>query len=864
MRVESRFPALFATLGLVLLPAALGGAAADEGSDGPSETPAKRTIDFARDIRPVFAARCYTCHGPDEQEGDLRLDRRAAAQKGGSRGPLVLPGKPETSLLIQMVTGENDDLLVMPPEGQPLTKRQIALLRAWIDQGAKWPADIDGEPAASDHWSFQPLAAASPPDVNDTDWVRSPIDRFVLARLEQEGIGPSPPADRRTLIRRLSLDLLGLPPTPEDVAAFVADSGPDAYERLVDGLLASPHFGERWGRHWLDLARYADSDGYEDDKYRPDAWRYRDWVVDSFNSDQPFDEFTVHQLAGDVLDEAGYDERLATGFHRMTLSNGSGGGGITEEFRVKAVKDRINTTGTVWMGLTVGCAQCHSHKYDPISLGDYYRLYAFFNNAEEVSIAAPPLPQRYQIAYDNAVDAYRERICNAEEALSNYELDALPGKQEEWERSGSHEGVPESLKQILAIPRERRSQRQRDQLTDYYRSIDQEYLELQRAVPTSEEIKNNRPLPPSSHALTVAENRRLRETRIHKRGNFLDKGEPVEPGVPDFLPELRTDGRNPDRLALARWIVDPDHPLTSRVGVNHVWQHLFGHGLVPTPDDFGLHGQPPSHPQLLDWLAEEFIRTGWRRKSLIRLIVCSATYRQSSRQRAELADRDPENRLLWRQNRFRVEAEIVRDLALAASGLLERRMGGPGVQPPLPTGLMQLDTLKTERFMEPSTGPDRYRRGVYTNVQRTFVNPMLGSFDVNDPNGVCTRRDRSNTPLQALTLLNDPAYFECAQALALRVLRECTGDRRERIGHAFRLCLSRSPDERELAALDELLEIHLRFCRADSEAAAEILGVESVPDTKSRLPDGVDVCEAAAWVGLSRTLLNLDEFITRE
>jgi mono/diheme cytochrome c family protein len=786
--------------------------------------PANRTIDFARDVQPILAARCYSCHGPTLHQSGLRLDSKTHALQGGDSGPAIVTGKGSESALIRRVASK--DLKVrMPPAGPRLTPAQIRLLKTWIDQGAVWPERKDEGGRMKDernpsnpqstirnpqsahpsrHWAFVPPKAPQVPAVKTRTWVRNPIDAFVLARLERLGIAPSPEADRSTLVRRLSLDLIGLPPTPAEVDRFVQDGSPDAYERLVDRLLASPHFGERWGRHWLDLARYADSDGYENDNLRPNAWQYRDWVIQAINQDLPFDQFTIHQLAGDLLwkemgkQEVGNGEMrkwgnarslispfphfpisypdavVATGFHRNSLSN-SAGGADKEEFRVKAVKDRVNTTGSVWLGLTVGCAQCHTHKYDPILQREYYGLFAFFNNTEDVDV------------------------------------DGTGGKAQALVERGSP-----------------------------------------------------------------------RESYVHLRGDFLRQGDPVQPHTPAFLPPLRPRGERPDRLDLARWIVDPDHPLTARVAVNHVWGHLFGQPLVATPDNFGKKGEKPTHPELLDWLAGYFVGGNgemrkwgnegavssfphfpissprpWSRKALIRLIVTSATYRQSSRHRPELAATDPNNAILARQNRFRVEAEIVRDLTLAASGLLNPKIGGPSFQPPLPAGLARLPELKNERFVEATGGGARYRRGIYIHTQRTFPYPMLATFDGPDSNALCTRRDRSNTPLQALTLLNDPVFFECAQALGRRLLREVKGGREERIRYAFTLCVGRRPVEEEAAALDELLKHHQALYERDQAAAKQVTGA-------APLPEGTSVWETAAWIGLARTLLNLEEFTTRE
>jgi hypothetical protein len=688
----------------------------------PAPQPKKIGVDFARDIQPLFAKRCHRCHGVEHREGGLRLDLRRTAQQGGDSGDAIVPGSSAKSRLISRVTGAGDDD-IMPPEGEPLSERQITLLRAWIDQGAVWPDALAGKDADAEHWSFQPLRKPNLPAVRNVAWVRNPIDQFVLACLEHKRIAPAVEADRFTLLRRLSLDLTGLPPTPEDVRKFIEDDRTEAYAELVDRLLASRHFGERWGRHWLDLARYADSDGYENDNPRPHAWRFRDWVIESLNRDQPFDQFTVEQLAGDLLADPKTDQLVATGFHRNTLHNGAGGAD-KEEFRSKAVKDRADTTGSVWLGLTLNCCQCHSHKYDPIAHREYYSFYAFFNNADDASV----------------------KVSDGEASILR------PGR---------------------------------------------------------------------------------RTTHVHLRGNFLTPGGEVQPQTPAFLPALKARGESPDRLDLARWIVDPGNPLTARVQVNHFWQHLFGAGLVPTPENFGKNGQRPTHPELLDWLAAEFIDLKWSRKALIRTIVMSATYRQASTYRPELADRDPVNTLWARQNRQQLEGEIVRDVALAVSGLLKPEIGGPSIQPPLPKGLAVLGELKNERFMEQRG--NHHRRGLYINVQRTFQYPLLAAFDVPDGNQVCPRRDRSNTPIQALTLLNDPAFVECTQALGLRLI-QISGGREQRLRQAFPLCLGRPASKAELDVMRDLV-------------------------TKQEQQKQT---ERSVWTGVARTLLNLEEFITRE
>jgi mono/diheme cytochrome c family protein len=690
------------------------------GTVAPAAAGQSARVDFARDVRPVLAEHCFRCHGPKKQEGGLRLDVRRRAMQGGDSGPAIVARK-GGELLLRVTSA--DDEKRMPPSGKPLSDTQVAALRAWVTLGAPWPDELAGKEAYEDHWAFRPVARPPVPAVKDRSRVRSPVDAFVLARLEAKGLALSPEADRRTLIRRLHLDLLGLPPAPRDVEAFVADTAPDAYERLVARLLASPHFGERWGRHWLDLARFAESDGYENDAVRPNAFRFRDWVIDAFNRDLPFDQFTEEQLAGDLLPGATSWQKAGTGFHRNTLHN-SAASGDREEFRTRAVKDRTDTTGTAWMGLTLGCAQCHSHKYDPLTQREYYRLYAFFNGTDNADVP-------------------------------------VPGGQ----------------------------------------------------APVLREVK--------------------RTTHVHRRGNFLDRGEEVGPGTPAFLPPLMGRGKAPpDRLDLARWLVDPRHPLTARVEVNRVWQHLFGQGLVPTPENFGTNGEPPTHPELLDWLASEFVRAGWSRKALLRTVLLSSVYRQSSATRPDLAKLDPGNRLLARQGRFRVEAEVVRDLALAASGLLDRKIGGPSIVPPFPEG-MPTGQFSAEGMKLP--GGDRHRRGLYIHTQRTLTFPMLATFDGADGNQPCVRRDRSTTPMQALTLLNDPVFIECARALGARLRREAK-DQDERLRLGFRLCLGRPPSAEELAVLNDLV----------------------------RQQQKLRASEEAVWGGVARTLLNLDEFITRE
>jgi hypothetical protein len=1035
--------------------------------------PAKVEVDFARDVRPLLSKYCFKCHGTEKQQAGLRLDVQGDAVRGGDSGPAFEAGKSADSLLIKYVAGLDPDV-VMPPEGDKLSTDEVALLRAWIDQGAKWSDDPSGDGQVNAaHWSFRPIHRPESPQVKTEGWIRNPIDRFVLAKLEAKKIAPSPEADRRTLLRRLSLDLLGLPPTPSEIEAFVSDQSSDAYEQVVSRLLSSPHFGERWGRHWLDLARYADSDGYEKDSPRPFAWRYRNWVIDAINRDMPFDQFTIEQLAGDLLPGATLEQKVATGFHRNTLTNKEGGTD-QEEFRVAAVIDRVNTTSTVWLGLTMGCAQCHSHKYDPIVMHEYYGMFAFFNQGQEVDIPAPyPIESE---AYAKAKGTYDAAHAPYLAAITAFEKDQLPARQSAWEQSldksslgtwttleptaiiatggvkfakqsdGSFlaggenketdtytltvktglkgitalrlevlpdpslpaqgpgrvahgnfvlsefkmtstqgaaeaqkvelaaaaadysqdqwpvaaaidgdaktgwaiapqfgkrhvalfetktdldvsdnmtlsvildqqygaqhtigrfrlsattmprpvklEGMPEDIAAVLITPADQRTPEQQKKLTAHYASLDPELAKL-RAAET--EHAKQAPPPPATQAQTLAEISPLRKTHIHVRGDFLRKGEEVEPHTPAVLhPFHSSAGRSVNRLDLAHWLVDPANPLTARVTMNRIWKNLLGQPLVASVEDFGTRGERPSHPELLDWLSAEFmastsppLRKGgqggsgelvnapkelpsatppspplrrwgtdpWSVKRMVRLIVQSATYRQSSAPRRELAERDPKNILVARQNRFRLEAEVIRDVSLAASGLFTPTVGGPSVRPKQPAGISELTYAGSARWVE-STGPDRYRRGLYTWFQRTSPYPMLMTFDAPDSNVTCTRRDRSNTPLQALTLLNDPVFHECAQGLGRRIMKEQPGDSAARLKLAFELCAARPPSDTEFSSLNQLFGEFRVLAEGDRAAAEKLVGVPK--------PADIDLADPAAAVALARVLLNLDEFVTRE
>ena len=728
--------------------------------------------DYSRDVRPILAKHCFACHGldPEARQADLRLDDRAWAIESAA----VVPGKPDQSELIARLESADPDTVMPPPDaGSQLSVEQIQLLREWIRQGAEYET----------HWSFTPPVQVTPPAAEYG--ASHPIDRFVLQRLQSVGLSPSPAADRLRLLRRLSLDLTGLPPTVEQADAFLADEAPDAFERVVDRLLNSEAYGEHWARMWLDLARYADTKGYEKDRGRV-IWRYRDWVIDAFNQDMPYDQFTTEQLAGDLLPNPTDDQLLATAFHRNTMENEEGGTD-DEEFRVAAVKDRVDTTVQVWMGLTMGCAKCHSHKYDPISQTDYYRFYAFFNQTQDADRAQPTLstPTRQQRA----------------------QIEALEKELTELERL--------------------------NQNTD-----DQTQLTAKR-----EELDAARRAVPSTPILRERAADQWRETRIHRRGNFLDPGELVAAGVPAVFGQLPEDSPT-NRLGVAHWLMQAENPLTARVVVNRVWAQLFGIGLVETEEDFGTQGMLPSHPDLLDWLAVDFREQGWSLKQLLKTIVTSRTYQQSSATTLRQLEVDPRNRWLSRGPRFRMTGEMVRDQALAVSGLLTQQIGGPSVMPPQPSGIWK-STYSGEKWQN-ATGPNRFRRALYTYKKRTSPYPAMVTFDAGSGEVCQIRRVRTNTPLQALVTLNDTAFVEAAGALADRM--EAAADTtRSRITQGFRMVLIRKPDPEEL---DRLVALY--------DALQDELAEGSTLLKSAGLTKG-----DPRLVAVANVLLNLDETLTK-
>ena len=929
-------------------------------------------IKFNRDIRPILSDRCFQCHGPDDKkrEADLRFDFSTEAKRdlGGYRA--IVDGDPDNSELIQRIFSTDPDER-MPPEssGKKLSKLEKETMRRWIQQGARFEK----------HWAFQRPDSPALPKVIDRSWPKNEIDFFILANLENKKVTPSREANRRTLARRLYLDLLGLLPDAELVEAFVADKSEDAYEKLVDQLLASKHFGERMGRHWLDLARYADSNGYANDGLRS-IWPYRDWVIKAINNDMPFDQFTIEQLAGDLLPRPTESQKIATGFHRNTPHQ-TEGGSDPEQYRVERTKNRTDTTGAVWLGLTVGCAQCHSHKFDPISHEEYYQLYAFFNNADEPTLTLTASPENqakitsiqmdidrlnaelkteqqknkakveknqvvkwksvrfsrikslggatlkqgdtdeilaggknpnqdtYELQFEAAtpVTAIRletftdpslpqkgpGRASNGNFVLAELKIEnqgkpvrivaaTADHSQKGWNVTAAFDGrlntgwginvqkgklnVNRTAMFALAKPvsgKLKIGMITYEQGSGYNigkfristsptrpKEIDSQVKEIQTLLKNKQNelksIKNRVP-----RTLGMSKRAKPRDSYVQIRGDFLDRGKPVTPGTFSVLHPLTK--KNLDRMDLARWIVSPANPLTPRVVANRVWQRLFGVGLVETENDFGYQGTLPSHPKLLDFLATDLVKKGWKMKRLYKKILMSATYRQASTFRRELFFKDPKNRWLGRQGRYRVEGEVVRDLALTASGLLSRKMGGPSVFPPIPPNV--IGTSSANHRWPESKGEDRYRRGVYTAIYRANVYPLLSVFDGPDRDNPCTRRSKSNTPLQALTIANDAAFMEMARKFGGRIVDESNQDSAtpsadERITRAFLIAFSRIPAKEELKRLREYYLSIRKLYGSDPKSTREL--------------SGADDPELAAWIAVARVILNLDEFVTRE
>ena len=833
----------------------------------PAPTDNRPLVDYNRDVRPILSKNCFACHGQDEthREQGLRLDVREEALKELKSGAVaIVPGAPDDSELISRLT-ENDATLRMPPRksGEKLASKEVEILRRWVRQGATY----------APHWSLVKPLDRPLPDVKQRDWCRNGLDFLVLQRLEKEGLSPSPEADKFTLLRRASLDLRGLPPTLKEVDAFAADTSADAYDKVVAKFLDDPAFGERQARPWLDLARYADSSGYGSDPLRT-IWRYRDWVIDAYNKNQSFDQFTIEQLAGDLLPNASMEQRIATAFHRNTMTN-TEGGTDDEEFRVAAIKDRADATGQVWMGLTVGCAKCHTHKFDPITHEDYYRLYAIFDQTadsdqpdESPVISIPTLEETDKTreidaklsALKSKLTASTPELALAQESWEKEELakaSAVEPKTEKTEANGKKDDnkskPSEQVLKALKVTAEHRSPQEKDVIVAYYRTIAPSLKPVRDEMTALEKSKPRIATVPVMVELAVD---KRRVTHLLEKGNYLSPGKTVTPGVLGSFHPMPA-GAPDDRLGLARWLLDPENPLTARVAVNRAWSQLFGAGIVETEEDFGTQGEPPSHPELLDWLALDFIRKGWDTKAFLRMIITSATYRQSSKVTPGRLARDPRNRLMSRGPRFRLEAEMVRDQALALSGLLSRKMHGPSVFPPQPEGLWQA-AFNGERTWATSAGEDRHRRGIYTFWRRTVPYPSMATFDAPSREICAVRRIRTNTPLQAFVTLNDPVYVEAAQALARRIVVEGGASLEDRIRFALKLCLSRPPADEQVAILVALFQSEREHYFKESSAAAALATEPLGP-----LPKGMEPAELAAWTTVANVLLNLDGVLTK-
>ena len=800
------------------------GAKTQDSSEGP---------DYESQAQLLLSKYCYRCHGPFRQESGLHLDVRERALRGGCSGlPVLVPGDSERGQLMHRIT-HPDDRQRMPPQGETPTPSEIALLRQWISKGANWPVPTHGHR----HWAYQKPVRPDLPAVNRTDWPHNPIDRFILDRLEQEGLEPSSRAKDASLIRRLSLDLLGLPPNLEEVDTFLKDPDPQRYRKLVDRLLASPHFGERMARPWLDWARYADSNGYQIDRFRP-MWMYRDWVIQAFNSNMPFDRFTVEQLAGDLLPESSLEQKIATGFHRNSMFNDEEGADPAEA-RFNTTVDRVNTTMTVWMGSTMGCARCHNHKYDPFSQKEYYQLFAFFNSAADKGAGT----------MDDIGPVLRFPTAEQQK-----ELDELLTQEEKLqEQVHRQEKLLETSKEAPVQAAQRPGQGEVEA-----RDINGRLIRLRSQLVAHKKKRWNL-LDQVKSTLVMAESKKSPPTYVMRRGDSRHPAEAVTHDVPAVFHSF-PEGEPKNRMGLACWLISPDNPLTSRVMMNRLWALFFGAGLVQTLDDFGTRGDRPSHPELLDWLAIEWIERKWDVKYMVRLIVGSSTYQQSSQVRSELLEIDPQNRLLARGPRFRMEAEQIRDNALAVSGLLDRTIGGPSVLPPQPAGIWSDLTAKgfpLDTYME-SEGRNRYRRGIYTLWRRSVPYLTFSLFDAPSRKQCTVGRVRTATPLQALATLNDPSFLEASIALAQRML-SYDGEQRDRLTYGFRLCLVRSPRDEELSRLEALLEQQKEAIRQQPQALTSL----SEQAGKLGLKELTDPAKLGAWSVTASVLLNLAETVTK-
>ncbi len=839
----------------------------------PDSARSTKKVSYSRDILPIFSDTCFHCHGPDEKSRKAKLQlntAESATQVARSGERAIVPGKPELSELIHRIESNDEDH--MPPKNSPraLTKNEIELLKQWILEGANY----------EQHWAFTIPQKSKIPTVANNQWCRNPIDYFILAKMAEHSLSPSKEADRSTLARRVALDLTGLPPSLEEVKAFVEDKSLNAYERFVDRVLQSPAFGERWASIWLDLARYGDSNGYASDHPRT-IWKYRDWVIEALNQNEPYNQFTIDQLAGDMLPNPTKNQLVATGFNRNTLTNDEGGTD-DEEFRVAAVVDRVNTTMQVWMGLTFACAECHNHKFDPFSQEEYFKLYAIFNQSEDND----QRDNRPYLELPTPEQVQRKKQLKKESDQANHNLQQLKNKLDadmpNWEKNLDKSKLPKDLKELQQMPKDKRSKNQNERWQKYYYTHSaqaKEYEKLEKASQNKErELERFR--VGNTPIMRELPKERQRKTNIFLRGNFLAKGKEVQPGLPSLFANLKNSSTkdasltalspmgNQDpkshsstpynRLDFARWLVSRDNPLTARVAVNRFWEQIFGQGLVTTSEDFGLRGKFPTHAELLDYLAVSWMEElNWDIKKLLRLMVTSATYRQQSVITPQLQNLDPENHWYARGPRFRISAETVRDQSLAIAGLLARDLYGPPARPYRPH-MGQNSAFSGSTDWETSKGKDRYRRALYTEWRRSTPYPSLVNFDLNSRT-VCTiSRPKTNTPIQALTTLNDPVYIECAQSLARRMIREGGKSVSDRLVFGFKLTLLRDPEERELQKLQKLFAAAMVSLQKEKDQ-----GLHLATEPLGPLPPNFNLPETAAYVMVANVLLNLDEFFMK-
>jgi hypothetical protein len=814
---------------------------------------AQAAIDFSRDIQPILSENCYQCHGPDagRRKAKFRLDTQEGAYGLVSKAQdhkAIVPGKPDEGTLVERIFSTDSDEMMPPPDSnRSLTDVQKQLLKQWIIQGAPW----------GKHWALVPPQRPNPPHVKHAEWPINAIDPFILSRLEDEHLAPSLDAPKETLIRRVTLDLTGLPPTPADVEAFVHDPSPEAYERVVDRLLNSPRYGERMVWEWLDAARYADTNGYQGDNTRT-MWPWRDWAIKALNDNMPFDQFTIEQLAGDLLPGATTDQKVATGFCRNHMINGEGGR-IAEENRVDYVMDQAETVSTVWLGLTVGCARCHDHKFDPITQKDYYSLFAFFNQTpvnggggsgqtEPVVDFATPAQKDKLKSLDASVKLTATEVTRIEK-----EIFPFPEGKTIVE-SPKLAGVSGSTAATLKGPPEKRYLPSFKEIVPKLKATEPVYVaaveKFLKAMDDRQQFNSSIP-----RVMVMQDMPKPRETFVLIKGAYDKHADVVTANTLASLPPLAADAPK-NRLALARWLVSPGHPLTARVTVNRMWQQFFGTGLVKTVDDFGIQGEKPVNAPLLDWLATEFVASEWNIKAMHRLIVNSHAYRQSSKVSADLAERDPENRLLARGPRFRLPAFMLRDQALFASGLLTEKVGGPPVKPYQPPGIWEEATFGFIKFQQ-DHGDSLYRRSVYT-FWRRIVGPTE-FFDTATRQACTVRQSRTNTPLQALTTLNDTTYVEAARVMAERVIKNGGTSPDDRIRFAWRLTMARTPGDREISLLRKSLDRLLAQYQSDPSAAARLLAVG-----EARRDEKLSAVEHAAYTGMCLAILNTDEAMTKE